>query len=197
MWTSKAIFLCLISTVWLTGCASIPLTSIPKLSRVDFMTTDLRQLRVAVVLPKTIRPGKNSIEMVTILKIEGSAPETTKLQLDQSFTQTDFVGLPTSLGSDQKTYIYLLQSNERAKLEEIRRSAQAAKTSAKNGTLDIAFSFKEFCADGVLPAGSVLTSTYVSSSETSEYVLLTRDVDMREDATLSKLLDDLSPCPSK
>jgi hypothetical protein len=194
MRVSKECLLYLISAICLSGCATIPMTSIPKLSRVEFMTTDLRQLRVAVVLPRAIRPSENSIEMVTVLKAEGGQPKTTKLQLDQSFAKADFVGLPTNLGSEQKAYVYLLQANESARLEEIRLSAQTMRTSGKKGTLDIAFSFKDFCAEGVLPVGSILTSTYVSSSETNEYVLLTRDVDMRGDVTLRKLLDDLPSC---
>jgi hypothetical protein len=190
----KAYLWCLISAVCISGCATIPITSIPKLSRVDFMSTDLRQLRVAVVLPKAIRPGENGIEMVTVLKPEGGVPKTTKLRLDQSFAQADFVGLPTRLNPDQKIYVYLMKADEGARLEEIRRTAKAMKKTGQKGSLDIAFSFKNFCADAALPAGAILASTYVSSSETNEYVLLTRDVDLRRDAALKKVLDDLPSC---
>jgi hypothetical protein len=186
--------LSLISAICLAGCATVPLTSIPKLGRIDFKTTDLGQLRVAMIMPKTLKPKGNSIEMVTKLSFEGESPQTNKLQLAQSFAQADFAGLPTDLAPDQKIYVYLLSPAERAKLEQTRRDAQIAKSKGKKGTLDISFAFKEFCSEGALSAAPILTSTYLSSSETDGYVPLNRNLDLRKDAALRKLLDDVPKC---
>jgi hypothetical protein len=187
-------FLLLVSAISLAGCASVPLTSIPKLGRIDFKTTDLGQLRVAMVLPKTLKPKGSSIEMVTKLSFENESPQTNKLQLAQSFAQADFTGLPTDLGPDQKIYVYLLPPAERAKLEQTRRDAQLAKSKGKKGTLDISFAFKEFCSEGTLSTAPILTSTYLSSSETDGYVPLNRNLDLRKDAALGTLLDNVPKC---
>jgi hypothetical protein len=184
----------LVSAICLAGCASVPITSIPKLGRIDFKTTDLSQLRVAMVLPKILMPKGNSIEMVTKLSFEGESPQTNKLQLAQSSAPADLAGLPTDLAPDQKIYVYLLPPAERAKLEQTRRDAQLAKAKGKKGTLDISFAFKEFCSEGALSAAPILTSTYLSSSETDGYVPLNRNLDLRKDAALRKLLDDVPKC---
>ena len=44
--------------IWLllAGCGHMPVTSMVKLARVDFVATDPAGLRAAVKLPRTIRP---------------------------------------------------------------------------------------------------------------------------------------------
>ncbi len=52
----------------LAGCSSVPLTSIPRLARIDAKTTDLSMLRVAVQLPKVLRPRSGGVKLDVVTK---------------------------------------------------------------------------------------------------------------------------------
>ena len=54
----------------LAGCGHVPLTSLPKLAKIDVKTTDLAQLRAGINLPADIRPLPGGVTMtITALPI--------------------------------------------------------------------------------------------------------------------------------
>src|SRR3954470_7089354 len=58
----------------MAGCSHMPLTSMVKLARVDFETSDPSQLRAAIKLPRTLRPLPNRIRLRIAVRV-GRAPE--------------------------------------------------------------------------------------------------------------------------
>lgn len=178
----------------LSGCASVPLTSLVQLSRIDFMTTDFNLLRVAMVLPAAIRPRPAGVQMEAKVKLGDQPEESTIIVLQETNAGADLVGLPTGQAGDYKTYVYRLAPTEAAKLEAVRRRVLIAKSLKQKGSLGIGISAKEFCLNGALTRGPILSTTYLSSAETKTYVVVTRDSDLRGDATLNASIDHLEPC---
>jgi hypothetical protein len=191
----KPLFVCLLAvSVSVSACTSIPVSSLYTLSRIDFMTTDLDRLRIAITLPAAIKPRKTGVQMETKRQF-GDAPERTDvIVLEAASEPADMVGLPTDLATGTKIYVYRLPKGEIAKLETIRGEGQRNKAAGKKGTFGMGIAAKEFCKMGPLDAGPIYTTTYLASSETGGYVVLTQDMNLRSDTTISASLDHLSPC---
>lgn len=177
----------------LTACTSIPITSLVKLSRIDFMTTDLRLFRFAVTLPNDLKPRPGGVHM-DLAYSQGDKPEEKRVvKLEQSDSAPDYVGLPKA-GVGTKTYVYRLPADEVATLNKIRNDALIEKSKGKKGSLTMGIAAKEFCANNKIPDQPLLLTTYVLSSENNEYVVLTKDIDIRSDATVNASLEHLEMC---
>jgi hypothetical protein len=165
-----------------------------KLSRIDFMTTDLSRMRIAITLPSAIKPRKTGVQMETKRKFGDNPEKTDIIVLQETSEPSDMVGLPNDFATGIKIYVYRLPTNEIEKLENIRREGQLNKAAGKKGTFGMGITAKEFCKAGQLDAGPIYTTTYLASSETGGYIVLTRDVNLRSDDTISASLDHLSIC---
>ena len=53
---------------------------------------------------------------------------------------------------------------------------------------------KEFCLVGVLPPGPLLVTTYLLTSETRSYVVVTNDLDLSKEPAVVAELSRLKPC---
>jgi hypothetical protein len=189
------VFVLCAAAVALSGCSSVPISSIYKLSRIDFMSTDLSQFRFALNMPINIRPLPGGVHM-DLAYTQGDKPEEKRVvKLEESLAAPDFVGLPVSQAGT-KTYVYRLPPNEVVTLNRIRNDAIAAKARKEKGSLSLGVAATEFCANAKISREPLLVTTYVLSSENNEYVVLTRDVDLRKDATISASLDKLTLCKS-
>lgn len=178
----------------LTACTSIPVSSMYQLSKVDFMTTDLNRLRIAVVLPASIKPRATGVVM-EIKYQTGSEPEKMEnVILQPATTAADQVGLPTGLAAGNKIYAYHLAASDVAKLEDIRNGARQAKAAKQKGSLSMGIAAKEFCKAAPLGTGPIYSATYVATSEIGGYIVLTKDINLRSDATISASLDHMPDC---
>jgi hypothetical protein len=186
----------LLATIMLfgAGCSAVPFGSILKLSRVDFATTDLDRLRVGLYLPKGLRTKPNGVVMVSTYAPTGGAEQRTQLLLQESNDPADIVGLPNGSFSSGKSYVYRLSDKARQQLDNIRKQAKTAEAKGQKGTLSIGISTKEFCRDGTLPEGPLLSDTWLFTIETQGWVALVQKFDLRSDKTIEDSLATLSPC---
>jgi hypothetical protein len=188
----KPIFTSLLA-LSLSACTSIPISSMYKLSRIDFMTTDLSRMRIAIALPTDLKPRPGGVHMDLAYQ-QGDGPEEKRvLKLEDAVLAADFVGLPQAL-SGNKTYVYNLSKDDVTTLNKIRSDAAIAKTKGQKGSLSMGVAAKEFCANNTISNSPLLVTTYVFTSENNEYVVLTRDIDLRGDKSISASLDHLEPC---
>jgi hypothetical protein len=177
----------------LSACTSIPISSMYRLSRIDFLTTDLSRFRFALTIPNELRPQPGGVHM-DLAFTQGDKPEEKRVvKLEQSTSAPDFVGLPVA-PTGTKTYVYRLPQNEVTTLNKIRSDAILAKARNQKGSLSMGIAAKEFCATSAIPKAPLLVTTYVLSSENNEFVILTRDIDLRSDTTISASLDHLEAC---
>ncbi len=194
---SFRLFVMGLSAAALSACTSIPVSSMYQLSKVDFMTMDLNRLRVAVVLPSTIKPRATGVVM-DIKYRSGEEPEKTeKVILVPATTAADQVGLPSDMAAGNRVYAYRLGTPDVAKLEDIRNRARQAKAEKKKGSLSMGIAAKEFCKTAPLGSGAVYSTTYVATSEIGEYIVLTKDIDLRSDAAISASLDHMPDCSTE
>jgi hypothetical protein len=162
----------------LAGCGHMPVTSMIKLARVDFQTTDPDKLRVAVKVPNALRVRVEGTMLRVAVKIGNGKEEARDFALREI---TDRAELDTLAGEGEAGFhlsAYAIAANDVAHLGMFRASLMQKKKDGVSGSLTISVR-PDACRAGPLPDGPVLFSTYLKTAETSSYVLLVRDVDLR------------------
>ena len=64
----------------------------------------------------------------------------------------------------------------------------------RGGSLGIGIATKEFCLVGALPSGPLLSTTYLLTSETRSYVVVSNDLDLSKEPAFAAELARLRPC---
>jgi hypothetical protein len=183
----------LISALVLTACTSVPIASIPKLMSIDFMTTDISRIRVALVAPDELQaldpPGFLELKY----SLEGETEQTDKLPLERISTSADVDNAPNDFPETSNRYVFRLPPQTAARLEAVRADALQRKKQNQKGSLTIGVT-GNFCKRNALPPGAVLTSTYILTSETKTWVPLLKDFDMRSEKESAEALAKMKPC---
>jgi hypothetical protein len=177
----------------LTGCSSVPLTSIPRLARIDAKTTDLSMLRVAVQLPEALRPRSGGVKLDVVTKIAGEAETKTSFAMIEMSDTRDRTGLPAP-PQGSSTYAYRLSSGDAARFEALRASMVERGRQGKRGSMGLGVAAKEFCRANAAPQQSLPVTIYLMTSETTSFVPVVRDFDLLGDPAMAGGLETIQPC---
>lgn len=184
-------------TVWLllAGCGHMPVTSMVKLARVDFVATDPSGLRAAVRLPRTIRPLRDQVRLHLVAKLASGKEDTQDFRLAEVSEPADLLSLRGEIEGGTHLFAYRLEPAEAARLTAFRDTLKKQQSSSggRGGALTISIA-TEACRSADLPDGPVLLTTYLRTTETGEYVPLTRDVDMRSIVRGRDLVAEMPVC---
>jgi hypothetical protein len=163
----------------MAGCSHMPVTSMVKLARIDFETTDSAQLRAAIKLPRTLRPQPNGVALRIAVQV-GRAPEEARDFMLRELTEP--AELTREAGADSRIFAYRIDDSDLARLKAFRSELIARKTagqsSGQKGSISISVR-PQACKAGELADGPVYFTTYLRTAETKDYVALARDVDLR------------------
>ncbi len=162
----------------LTACGHVPLSSLPRIARIDIMTTDPARLRIAVRLPKDIRPQPGGIAMTLTVQIAGEAPQVHRLALMEISDTAEAAALAAYRDAGRTLHAFGLAAADARRFSDVRAAILARRGEGKNGSLSIGVS-PETCRTGELPPGPLFVDSYLRTSELPAYVPLTRDVDLR------------------
>ena len=168
-------FLCILIVLAITGCGHMPVTSMVKLARVDFETSDPAQLRAAIKLPRTLRPRPNGVALRIAVQV-GRAPEEARDFMLRELSEP--AELAREAGTDSHIFAYRIDDADLARLAAFRAELIAKKSSGQRGSISISVR-PQACKAGELPDGPVHFTTYLRTAETQDYVALARDLDLR------------------
>lgn len=178
------------AAVCMTACSTVPLSSIPALSRIDFRMTDFAVLRAGLRLPEALRPQPEGVELDVILRMDGTADDKTVFKL----VDVSAVPLPDGGQVGKKDYVYRLSDQDAVRFDAIRARTTIARQQGKRCSVVLSISPRQFCLLLQLPEGPVLATTYLLTSETKRFVALTRDVDLRLEPQTASALQNLKNC---
>lgn len=159
----------------MTGCSHMPVTSMVKLARIDFETTDPAQLRAAIKLPRTLRAQPNGVLLRIAVQV-GRAPEEARDFMLRELP--DPAELARDAGSGSHVFAYRIDDSDLVRLKAFRSELIARKSSGQKGSISISVR-PQACKVGELAEGPVFFTTYLRTAETRDYVPLARDVDLR------------------
>ncbi|MGL4635159.1 MAG: hypothetical protein ACRCWF_04185 [Beijerinckiaceae bacterium] len=174
-----------------SACASVPLTSLIALGRIDFQTTAFEKVRVGVQLPDTIRTRENGVRMIAKVSYSGGAERQETLYLQEANSPSD--RLPPAKTGHQ-TRVFQLREADVARLNTIRAEILAAKAEGRRGSLGFGIEAKEFCKAGDIGNGPVPISTYLRTAESPAFIPLQSNFDLRSDRQVGSALATLAPC---
>lgn len=174
------------------GCSHMPVTSMVKLARVDFETTETALLRAAVKLPANVRP--RTVTLRIGVKLTGGSEDTQDFKLTEVSDPAELISMRDEIEPGTHIFAYRLEPAEAMRLTLFREQLKAKQKAAgsRGGSLSIAIN-AQGCHIGELPA-KVLLTTYLRTGETKTYVALTRDVDLRTVDAKRDLAAGISSC---
>jgi hypothetical protein len=176
----------------MAGCSHMPVTSMVKLARVDFETSDPVQLRAAIKLPRALRPRPNGVALRIAVQV-GRAPEDAR-----DFTLREIpepAELTREAGAGSHIFAYRIDDSDLARLAAFRAELIAKKSSGQKGSISISVR-PQACKAGELPDGPITFTTYLRTAETKDYVALTRDVDLRSIVPNAAVVAEIPRCGS-
>lgn len=173
----------------------MPVTSMIKLARVDFTSTDPAHLRVAVKLPRAVRPRPRSVALRIGVKLASGQEEFEDFTLREVSEPSDLLDLRQELDADAHILAYRLDEGEVARLTAFRDALHKKQAAAggKGGSLTISVR-PEACRTGELPGRTLYVTTYLRTMETASYVPLARDVDLRTLTSRPDVTAAITPC---
>ncbi|MEZ5820410.1 MAG: hypothetical protein R3D82_06350 [Xanthobacteraceae bacterium] len=174
----------------LAGCGHMPVTSMVKLARVDFETSDPAQLRAAIKLPRSLRPRPNGVALRIAVRV-GRAPEQARDFLLRELPLS--AELAREAGTDSHVFAYRIDEADLPRLTAFRAELIAKKASGQGGAISISVK-PEACRTDELPQGPLYLTSYLRTAETGGYVTLARDVDLRTIAPDQDIAGKIPPC---
>ena len=168
----------------------MPVTSMVKLARVDFETSDPSQLRAAIKLPKSLRPRPNGMALRIAVRV-GRAPEEAR-----DFALRELPAPPElarEAGDDSQVYAYRIDDADLPRLAAFRTELIAKKSSGQRGSITISVQ-PQACKAAESPDGPVYLTTYLQTAETGSYVTLARDVDLRTLPAADAIVEKIPRC---
>ena len=179
----------------ISGCTTMPVTSMVKLARVDLSSTDPALLRAAIKLPHALRLRPQGNALRVAVKLRSGEEEAQEFALQPVTDPGDAAALQAE--RDPRTHLtaYRIDPGELTKVIAFRdrlKSRQQA-TGGSGGMLTISVR-PQACRAGALPDGPILFTTYLRTQETGSYVPLARDLDLRGLAPAADLATLLPPC---
>lgn len=179
----------------LAACGHVPLSSIPSLMKIDFKTTNLADLRATILIPNEIRPLPGTAKL-TIKVTGGAGAHERQAPLEEVTDRVELATLPRPVAPGMRAIAYRLAPTEAARLSAFRAEMLAEHTAPGRRTLTIGVGVDKFCNSAPLRDGPAPMTSYLRTTETRDYVVLTRDVDLKKLATENGVDPEkaLTPC---
>jgi hypothetical protein len=184
--------LSVLSILAMAGCSHMPVTSMVKLARVDFETSDPAQLRAAIKLPRTLRPRPNGVTLRIAVQVGRSPEEARDFMLREMPEPAE---LTREAGAGSQIFAYRIDDADLARLAAFRAELIAKKSSGQRGSISISVR-PQACKAGELPDGPINFTTYLRTAETKDYVALARDVDLRSIVPNAAVVAEIPRCGS-
>jgi hypothetical protein len=193
----RSLLPCLLRVLLITamaGCSHMPVTSMVKLARIDFETSDHAQLRAAIKLPRMLRPQPNGVALRIAVQV-GRAPEEARDFMLRELPEP--AELTHEAGADSHIFVYRIDDSDLARLKAFRSELIAKKiagqSSGQKGSISISVR-PQACKAGDLPDGPIYFTTYLKTAETKDYVALARDVDLRSIIPNAAIVAEMPRC---
>jgi hypothetical protein len=178
----------------LSSCGAVPLTSLPSLARIDPRTTDFSVMMVALAAPRSIEAVAGSVLVEFKSRVDDVPEQTETFMLTRTTAAVDLTDMVGTLRESESLSVYSLPPEESFRLTAARDRLIAERAAGHKVTASIGVTARSFCQAGGVPAGDLLVTTYLRTSETRRFVPLVRDFDLISQPDLAAGLRTLPAC---
>jgi hypothetical protein len=183
----------------LAACGHVPVATMVRLHSFDFATFDPSALRAAVGVPDVFKPRPEGAKLVVTLTFGDAPPQTETFLLKRLTPPGDLAPLAPFAHAGATIYAFALDPADVARIRDLQAEGRRARAEHPGrNTLTIRIE-ANVCRLGPLPDGPILITTYIRPDEETGYLVLLRDVDLRETVRAAgKNLDaETPPCPAE
>ncbi len=159
----------------LAGCGHMPVSSMIRLAGIDFQSTDLDRLRVAIKLPRALKARAETTVLRVTVRLADGRQESRDFSL-REVDESD--ALSSEAEQDSRIFTFAIAMRDISELRSFRAGLIEKQKGRSGGAITIAVQ-PDACRSEPLSSGPVMFSTYLKTAETNGYVPLARDVDLR------------------
>lgn len=191
--------LLIVGTLFLTGCTSMPLSTMHKLHRLDPMDADPAQIKVAIRTDDRIgiRKGGASIE------VKFDAEDGT-LSIDETFI-IEIIRNPimsTKLVENKKpgesVTVLQLTKTDAQRLKLLQSSLLPYRQGERRGTGSFGVGLTGICLHGPIPVGEVLVNIFLQTSDNDGFYVFVRNLELKKKLEQEGITaDEWSNCQEK
>jgi len=164
----------------LGGCLSTPITSLPRLLRLDFVSMDMDEVRAGLRLPDMlrIRPG----DAVMTVRTTGAGQPATedRFVLVETTEEQDRVAIASEARRGHALSVWRVAPADVPRIAAIQQRVRESLVRGPRirGSLEIKVSGG--CRTAPIPAGPVLMSSFLKPARGETYITLTDGLDLRQ-----------------
>lgn len=173
----------------LAACGHVPLSSFNELRKLDVMTVDATQLRVAVVTPPELRVPRNSAVIVAGIRESADQPG-----IEETFVLKELSAVDNSNNLPQRAQIFRISAADLPRLDAFRAIVQQRKEESPNGTKGYLTVTSGACVKAPLPSGPLPVDTFLQTHRNDPFFVLTRAVDLRRLKHSGDLISSIPAC---
>jgi hypothetical protein len=164
----------------LAGCLSTPITSLPRLMRLDFATLDMGAVRAGLRLPGMLRVRPGDATMTIRTRVEGGPPTEDLFALEEVTEDRERAGLAAEGRAGFALSVWRVATADVPRVAAIQQRVRASveRGPRVRGSLEIKVSGG--CKTAPIPAGPVLMSSFLKPARGEPYITLLDGLDLRQ-----------------
>jgi hypothetical protein len=168
------------SAVALAGCLSTPITSLPRLMRLDFATLDMSDVRAGLRLPGMLRIRPGDATMTIRTRVEGGQPTEDAFVLEEVSDDRERAGLAGEGRAGFALSVWRVAAADVPRIAAIQQRVRASLASGPRvrGSLEIKVSGG--CKTAPIPAGPVLMASFLKPARGEPYINMVDGLDLRQ-----------------
>lgn len=174
----------------LGGCSHVPLTTVYKLATFDPVQADPAVIRAALRYPDALTLRKDGARLtLTLQPAGGTTPRRHEFTLVVADGPGDREPRLRYARDGDVVEVMRLSDADVATVRELQAEPHGA-----GGRLEVSAAA---CHRGGLPAGPILTSTFLRLAIADGYMTVLEDFDLRHQLSAEKLAAEVPPCPAE
>jgi hypothetical protein len=177
----------------LTGCSHLPVTSLPRLNRIDPAVTDFAAVRVALATPAALQPEAGGVRLILTRRIGATAEDRATFALAEVPVSADLAALHADAGGI--LHVYALAPDDAARMGRLRDELLRARAAGETATASFSVASEGYCRRGARLPERLPISTYLRTAETGDFVPLVVGFDLATQPGVIEALRTRPVCP--
>lgn len=176
------------------GCGHVPVSTMWALRHFDSLSADPAFLRAAIRVPDGILPRPGGVKVTANWGKKGdpASERTVEIVLHETSLAAEGATLQSERRPGARMFAYRVAPDDVPRVRALQAEVSRAKAEKKadHGSIGVG---ADACRTGDLPAGPIVMTTFLKTSEETGWLTLARDVDLRTLVSNEKPLDDIVP----
>ena len=186
----------LILLVFLSGCMTTPISSIPKLMRLDFLTMNFEHVRVGLQLPTFLSLRAGDAVMIIRSTTDGVKDKTVETfgLIEENMAEADRARFNVKHRAGWGTSVWRIKPEDIARLTALQEKVRRSRIEGPRIRGSTEIEILRVCVAGVLPSGSIYFSTYIRPAENEDYIPMSLDADLVKVFGAAQIATRVSRC---